>query len=158
MQIRISNVYACLAVTCHLYFCQNDWDPLRVTAVTRGWNGYRNKRHSRQWINSIKDVVNQTFQSSLVTWLGSEQLNFEGVLLLYVNTETITQSMQMRIIIQLYMHIFDFFRQFESSLASSLMNNVLSHTEPIPGIGTFLPPREHVCKMKSCHIINKQGR
>ena len=32
-----------LAVTCHLHFWQNDRDFLRATAVTRGWNGYRNK-------------------------------------------------------------------------------------------------------------------
>ena len=36
-----------LAVTCHLHFWQNDRDLLRATAVTRGWNGYRNKsQHS----------------------------------------------------------------------------------------------------------------
>ena len=35
-----------LVVTCHLHFWQNDRDLLRATAVTRGWNGYRNKsRH-----------------------------------------------------------------------------------------------------------------
>ena len=37
----IGRVYACLAVTCHLRFWQNDRDLLRATAVTRGWNGYR---------------------------------------------------------------------------------------------------------------------
>ena len=36
-------VYACLAVTCHLHFWQNDRDLLHATAVTRGWNGYRNE-------------------------------------------------------------------------------------------------------------------
>ena len=40
---HIRNVYACLAVTCHLHFWQNDRDFLRATVVTRGWNGYRNK-------------------------------------------------------------------------------------------------------------------
>ena len=40
-------VYAYLAVTCHLHFWQNDRDLSRATAVTRGWNGYRNKsQHS----------------------------------------------------------------------------------------------------------------
>ena len=39
----IRKVYACLAVTCHLHFWQNDRDFLRATVVTRGWNGYRNK-------------------------------------------------------------------------------------------------------------------
>ena len=41
MQSHIRKVYACLAVTCHLRFWQNDRDLLRATAVTRGWNGYR---------------------------------------------------------------------------------------------------------------------
>ena len=36
-------VHACLAVTCHLLFSQNDRDLLRATGVTRGWNGHRNK-------------------------------------------------------------------------------------------------------------------
>ena len=35
-------VYVSLAVTCHLHFWQNDRDLLRATAITRGWNGYRN--------------------------------------------------------------------------------------------------------------------
>ena len=43
MQSHIRKVYTCLAVTCHLHFWQNDRDLLRATAVTRGWNGYRNK-------------------------------------------------------------------------------------------------------------------
>ena len=41
-------MYACLAVTCHLHFWQNDRDFLRATAVTRGWNGYRNKSRHRK--------------------------------------------------------------------------------------------------------------
>ena len=43
MQNHIRKVYACLAVTCHLHFWQNDRGLLRATAATRGWNGYRNK-------------------------------------------------------------------------------------------------------------------
>ena len=43
MQSHIHKVYVCLAVTCHLHFWQNDWDLLRATAVTQGWNGYLNK-------------------------------------------------------------------------------------------------------------------
>ena len=43
MQSHIREVYAWLAVTCHLQFWQKDRDLLRATAVTRGWNGYRNK-------------------------------------------------------------------------------------------------------------------
>ena len=41
-------MYACLTVTCHLYFWQNDQDFLRATVVTRGWNGYRNKSQHRK--------------------------------------------------------------------------------------------------------------
>ena len=47
MQSHIRKVYACLAVTCHLHFWQNDRDLLRATAVTRGWNGYRNQSQHR---------------------------------------------------------------------------------------------------------------
>ena len=48
MQSYIRKVYACLAVTCHLHFWQNDRDLLRATVVTRGWNGYRNKSQHRK--------------------------------------------------------------------------------------------------------------
>ena len=48
MQSHIHKVYACLAVTCHLHFWRNDRDLLRATAVTRGWNGYRNKSQHRK--------------------------------------------------------------------------------------------------------------
>ena len=48
IQSHIRKVYACLAVTCHLRFWQNDRDLLRATAVTRGWNGYRNKSQHRK--------------------------------------------------------------------------------------------------------------
>ena len=48
MQSHIRKVYACLAVTCHLHFLQNDRDLLRATAVTRGWNGYQNKSQHRK--------------------------------------------------------------------------------------------------------------
>ena len=41
MQSHIRKVHACLAVTCHLHFWQNDRGLLRATTVTRGWNGYR---------------------------------------------------------------------------------------------------------------------
>ena len=49
-KIHINKVYACLAVTCHLHFWQNDRDFLRATVVTRarGWNGYRNKSQHRK--------------------------------------------------------------------------------------------------------------
>ena len=48
MQSHIHKVYACLAVTCHLRFWQNDRGLLRATAVTRRWNGYRNKSQHRK--------------------------------------------------------------------------------------------------------------
>ena len=48
MQSHICKVYACLAVTCHLHFWQNDRDLLCATVVTRGWNGYRNKSQHRK--------------------------------------------------------------------------------------------------------------
>ena len=48
MQSHICKVYASLAVTCHLHFWQNDRDLLRATAVTWGWNGYRNKSQHRK--------------------------------------------------------------------------------------------------------------
>ena len=40
---HIRKMYACSAVTCHLHFWQNDQGLLHATAVTRGWNGYRNE-------------------------------------------------------------------------------------------------------------------
>ena len=49
MQSHIRKVYECLAVTCHLYFWQDDRGLLRATAVTPGWNGYRNKSQHRKW-------------------------------------------------------------------------------------------------------------
>ena len=42
MQSHIRYVHACLAVNCHLHFCQNGQYLLRAAAVIRGWNGYRN--------------------------------------------------------------------------------------------------------------------
>ena len=48
MQSYIRKVYACLAVTCHLHFWQNDRGLLRATVVTRGWNGYQNKSQHRK--------------------------------------------------------------------------------------------------------------
>jgi len=43
MQSHTNKVHACLTVTCHLHFWQNDWDLSHATAVTQGWNRYRNK-------------------------------------------------------------------------------------------------------------------
>ena len=46
MQSHIRKVY--LAVACHLNFWQNGRDLLSAAAVTRGWNGYRNKSQHRK--------------------------------------------------------------------------------------------------------------
>ena len=43
MQSHIHRVHVCVVVTCHLHLWQSDWDLLCATAVTLGWNGYRNK-------------------------------------------------------------------------------------------------------------------
>ena len=48
MQSHIRKVYACLAVTCHLHFWQNDCGLLCATAVTQGWNRYQNKSQHRK--------------------------------------------------------------------------------------------------------------
>ena len=48
MQSHICKVYACLAVTCHLHFWQNERDLFHATAVTCGWNRYRNKSQHRK--------------------------------------------------------------------------------------------------------------
>ena len=48
MQSHIRKVHACLAVTCHMHFWQNDQDLLHATAVTRVWNRYQNKSQHRK--------------------------------------------------------------------------------------------------------------
>ena len=58
--IRRVHVLLFLAVTCHLHFRQNDRDLSRATAVTRGWNGYRNKSQHRKLTlekNKIKIII-----------------------------------------------------------------------------------------------------
>ena len=61
MQSHTCKVYACLAVTCHLHFWQNDRDLLCATAVTRGWNGYRNKSQHRK-LTLEKKILPQLLQ------------------------------------------------------------------------------------------------
>ena len=56
MQSHRRKVYACLAVTCHLHFWQNGRGLLRPTAVTRGWNRYRNKSQHRK-LNLEKKIL-----------------------------------------------------------------------------------------------------
>ena len=48
MQSHICRVHTCVAVTCHLYFWQNNRYLLRATSVTRGRNWYRNKSQHRK--------------------------------------------------------------------------------------------------------------
>ena len=59
MQSPLRKVYMCLAVTCHLHVWQDDWDLLRATAVTRGWNGYQKKSQHRWGFELV------TFQSQV---------------------------------------------------------------------------------------------
>ena len=48
MQSHIRKAHACLAVTCHLHFWQNDRVLLHATAVTLGWNRYWKKSQHRK--------------------------------------------------------------------------------------------------------------
>ena len=57
VQHHICRVHACLAVTCHLHFWQNDWDLLHAIAVTQGWNGYWNKSQHRKLTTEKKSVL-----------------------------------------------------------------------------------------------------
>ena len=63
-------VYACLAVTCHLRFWENGRDLLRATAVTRGWNGYRNKSQHRKSTLEKKILLplQQGFEPATFQW------------------------------------------------------------------------------------------
>ena len=47
MKSHIRRLYACLAVTCHRHFWQNDRDLLRATAVTQGMQRIQNKKSQR---------------------------------------------------------------------------------------------------------------
>ena len=67
MESHIRKVDACLAVTCHLHCWQNDRDLLRAAAVTRGWNGYRNKSQHRK---SFVLVLYKKSKKSIITVLG----------------------------------------------------------------------------------------
>ena len=49
MQSHICKVYACLAVTCHLHFWQNDWDLLHATVVTRGGTDTEIRVSTESW-------------------------------------------------------------------------------------------------------------
>ena len=49
IQSHIRKVYACLAVTCHLHFWQNDRDLLHATAVTRGGTDTEIRVSTENW-------------------------------------------------------------------------------------------------------------
>ena len=76
MQSHICKVYACLAVTCHLHFWQNDRGLLHATVVTRGWSGYRNKSQHRKLTleKKIPTLTNMSIKSYHhiynVHWIG----------------------------------------------------------------------------------------
>ena len=57
-------MHVCLGLTCHLNLWQNDRDLLRATAVTRGWNGYRNKSQHRKLTLSKKSKKSKSRRSS----------------------------------------------------------------------------------------------
>ena len=61
---RIRRVPVCLAVTCHLHLWQNDRDLLRATAVTRGWNLYRNKSQHRKLTPEKKIISRRSCRDS----------------------------------------------------------------------------------------------
>ena len=48
IQSVIGRGHVCLPVTYHLNFWQNDRSLLLATAVTRGWNGYRNQSQHKK--------------------------------------------------------------------------------------------------------------
>jgi len=49
MQNHIHKVHACLAVTCHLHFWQNDWGLLRAAAVTQGGTNAEIRVSTESW-------------------------------------------------------------------------------------------------------------
>ena len=57
MQSHIRRARVCLAVTCHLHCWRNDQDLLRDNAVTREWNGYRNKSQHRKFTLEKKSIL-----------------------------------------------------------------------------------------------------
>ena len=74
MQSHIRKVYACLAVTCHLHFWQNDWDLLRASAVTQGWNTYRNKSKHRKFSrHSSRDSEKEKKEEKNEEWTTAEK-------------------------------------------------------------------------------------
>ena len=89
---HIRKVYACLAVTCHLHFWQNDRDFLRATVVTRGWNEIRVSTESRPWRRkfsrrSSRDSNPRPFNhesGALTTELSPPPNDFSDLAILYI--------------------------------------------------------------------------
>ena len=94
MQSHIHNVYVCLDVTCHLHFWRNDQGLLRATAVTRGWNGYRNKSQHRKLTLEkkilpplLQGFEPATFQSQVLRsnhWAIPAPIHTSGMFLAYL--------------------------------------------------------------------------
>ena len=64
-------MYACVVVTCHLHFWQNDRDLLHATALTRGMEQTPNFKISRtlycsMWCASLAGVYLMTFKAKVV--------------------------------------------------------------------------------------------
>ena len=57
MQSHMCRVPACLVVTHHLHFRQNDQDLLHATVVTLGWNGYQTKSQHRELVLEKKILL-----------------------------------------------------------------------------------------------------
>ena len=68
IESHIGRVYVCLGVTCHLHFWQNDRDLLCATAVTRGWNGYRNKSQHGKLTHEKKVKKSPAAPAGTRTW------------------------------------------------------------------------------------------
>ena len=65
----IRKVHVWLAVTCHLHFWQNDRDLLGATAVTRGWNGYRNESWSTLETQILPPLLPGIKPATLRSWV-----------------------------------------------------------------------------------------
>ena len=55
MQSHMLRVQLCFVIPCHLHFWQHDWDFLRATVVTQGWNRYWNK--SQHWKLTLEKKI-----------------------------------------------------------------------------------------------------
>ena len=90
MQSHIRKTHACLAVTCHLHFWQNDGDLLCITAVTRVWNAFRNKSQHRLWSTDHGE------ETSPAAPMGSDESRFNVSLI--VKEKVAIQSPQITIL------------------------------------------------------------